>query len=54
MAENEFAYDEAPAAFVYHPECKWDLDSEKFKKTAAAYLGGEPTEEEFAKFRDEV
>jgi thiamine kinase-like enzyme len=26
IAENMFAYDEPPAAFVYHPEAKWDLN----------------------------
>jgi len=54
MAENEFGYDEPPASFVYHPECKWDLDSDKFKQIAINYLGKETTEEELAKFRDEV
>lgn len=27
MAESQFAYDEPPAAYVYHPESKWDLNS---------------------------
>lgn len=54
IAENQFAYDEPPAAFVYHPENKWDLNGQKFRDVSNAYHGKDLSEEEFTKFKDEV
>ena len=54
IAETQFAYDEPPAAYVYHPENKWDLNGQKFKEMVNTYLNKEASEEEFTQFRDEV